>query len=124
MPAYWCIDSRARLVTLTVEGRTTLDELTKYVAAVAGAGAIAYAKIYDGTASEGGLDSADMLALGARFREFHTETLGPLAIVGPESMRERLLPALGALAAGKRALRFFTTIDQAMEWIDTIRHLP
>ena len=105
------------MVILTVVGRATLAELEEYVQAVTGAGATAYAKIYDGTASEGGLDRAEMLALAARFREFHDQPLGPLAIVMSPAARERLLPMLGVLAAGDRPLQFFDSVASARRWL-------
>jgi hypothetical protein len=124
LSVHWQIDSRARLVILTVEGRATLAELNEYVDAVTGAGATAYAKIYDGTASDGGLDRTEMLALAARFREFHNEPLGPLAIVMPANARERLVPLLGALAAGKRPVQFFNSVAGAKRWIKTLPGRP
>jgi hypothetical protein len=121
LSVHWQIDSRARLVIFTVEGRATLAEVEEYLEAVTGAGATAYAKIYDGTASEGGLDATEMLTLAARFRELHHQPLGPLAIVMPSAAsRERLIPVLGALAAGKRPVQFFKTVASARRWIKTL----
>ena len=53
MPVHWLIDSRSRRVVVTAEGRVTRAEFGEYLEVVAGAGANAYAKIFDGTLGAG-----------------------------------------------------------------------
>ena len=117
VPVHWRIDSRSRLVLVTAEGEVTRAEMEEYLEVVTGAGANGYAKIFDGRSGKGGMDVADMMALGARFRAMHSEPHGPLAIVLPPVHRDRLEPVLGVLAAAERPIRFFTSLRTAMGWI-------
>jgi hypothetical protein len=117
VPVHWRIDSRSRLVLVTAEGQVTRAEMEEYLEVVTGAGANGYAKIFDGRSAEGGMDAADMLALGARFRAMHCEPHGPLAIVLQPARRHRLQPVLGMLAAAERPMRFFASLRAAMAWI-------
>lgn len=117
VPLYWLIDSRARLVTLTAEGKVTPLEMEDYLTAVKGAGAIGYRKIFDGTASDIAMSREDLLTLGARFRSLHSEPTGALAIVLPQDKVERIEPILGVLAAADRPMRLFTTVAAARRWI-------
>lgn len=120
MPLYWLIDSRARLVTLTAEGKVMPPEMEDYLTAVKGAGAIGYRKIFDGTASDVAMSREDLLTLGARFRSLHTEPTGALAIVLPRDKVERIEPILGVLAAAERPMRLFTTAAAARRWISRL----
>ena len=117
MPVHWLIDSRSRLVLVTAEGEVTRAEMEEYLDVVTGARANGYAKIFDGRSAKGGMDTADMIALGARFRAMHSEPHGPLAIVLQPARQHRLQPVLGMLAAAERPLRFFTNLRAAMGWI-------
>ena len=117
VPIHWQIDSRSRLVIVTAEGEVTRAEMEEYLEVVTGAGANGYAKIFDGRCGKGVMDTADMLALGARFRALHSQPHGPLAIVLPPERRDRLQPVLGMLAAAERPIRFFTSLRTAMGWI-------
>ena len=118
MPVHWLIDSRSRRVVVTAEGRVTRGEFEEYLEAVTGARANAYAKIFDGTRGENAIAEADMLVLGATFRQLHAEQHGPLAIVLPAEKQACLEPVLGTLAAADRPLRLFTTLRAARIWID------
>ena len=118
MPVHWLIDSRSRRVVVTAEGRVTRAEFEEYLEVVAGAGANAYAKIFDGTLGENAITTEDMALFAARFRQLHAEPHGPLAIVLPPAKREGLAPVLGALAAADRPLRLFTTLRAARAWLD------
>jgi hypothetical protein len=117
VPVHWLIDSRARLVRVTAEGEVTRADFEEYLEAVTGAHANGYAKIFDGRSGKGGMDTADMQALGARFRVLHAEPHGPLAIVLQPARRHRLQPVLGMLAAAERPMRFFTSTRAAEGWI-------
>ena len=117
MPVNWLIDSRSRLVLVTAEGEVTRAEMEEYLEVVTGAGANGYAKIFDGRSGKDGMDTADMLALGAKFRALHCQPHGPLAIVLPPARRDCLQPILGILAAAERPIRFFTSLRTAMGWI-------
>jgi hypothetical protein len=117
MPVHWLIDSRSRLVRVTAEGEVTRADMEEYLEVVSGARANGYAKIFDGRSGKGCMDTADMQALGARFRIMHKEPHGPLAIVLQPARRVRLQPILGMLAAAERPMRFFTSMRAAEGWI-------
>src|SRR6266545_69270 len=102
MPVHWVIDSRSRRVVVTAEGKVTRAEFEEYLEVVTGARSNSYAKVFDGTQGENGMAQEDMLVLGARFRELHSEAHGRLAIVLSPAKRAQLEPVLGVLAAADR----------------------
>jgi hypothetical protein len=125
VPLYWVIDSRSQLVTVKAEGQLTLAELDQCVAAIGGAHAVPYAKIFDGTECDASsIGKEDMLQLAVSIRSLHVEPTGPLAIVMPLEKRERLMPILGVLAAAKRPLRLFTSRKMAEKWINRLNRPP
>ena len=120
MTIHWVIDSRSRLVLVTVHGKLTRAAFGEYLDVVTGAGANGYAKIFDGTHGENAMTREDMLAFAARFREMHAQPHGPLAIVLQPDRQARLEPVLGALAAADRPLRLFATLRAAKSWLNTL----
>lgn len=121
MPLYWTIDSKAELVTVTVEGEVTRAEADAYLDAVEGSGAIAYRKLVDGSAGRLGMDQEDLMALGARFRSYHGQPVGPLAIVMSDDKREAVGRILGILASADRPMRLFASAATARRWLESLR---
>jgi hypothetical protein len=118
---HWFIDSRRRLVVVTVEGAVTRAEFEEYLEVVTRAGANGYAKIFDGTRGENAMTREDMLALAARFRMMHAQSHGPLAIVVAPDNQLCLEPVMGALAAADRPLRLFSALRPARNWIKSLK---
>src|SRR3989337_3309703 len=67
-PLYWTIDSRQKLVAIACEGDVTLADLVEYLDVVEGASALAYRKLFDGTAFQTSMTESDILEIGARFQ--------------------------------------------------------
>lgn len=120
MPLYWSIDSKAELVTIVAEGPVTRADTEAYIEAIVGAGALAYRKLYDGLLSTLALRTDDVLELGARFRSYHDQRVGPVALVWPADQRQALSRLLGVLASADRPLRLFETRSQARRWLDSL----
>jgi hypothetical protein len=121
MPLHWFIDSRAQLVTIVAEGPIVAADVHAYIDAVVGAGALAYAKLYDGLGGAFAVQPEELLELGVRFRSYHSQRMGPVALVLPEDQREALSRLLGVLASADRPLRLFKTKGQARRWLDSLK---
>ncbi len=120
MPLHWVIDSRAELVTIVAEGPIVAADAHAYIDAVVGAGALAYRKLYDGLGGTYAMPAEELLELGARFRSYHSQRMGPVALVLTEDQREVLSRLLGVLASADRPLRLFKTRAQARRWLDRL----
>lgn len=124
MPLYWLIDSRRKLVTVACEGDVTRADVIEYLDAVEGAGALTYCKLFDGTAFETSMTTADMLEIGARFRSYHNQPIGPLAMVLPPDKADLFARVLGMLAAADRPMRVFRRLAPARRWIEAFANAP
>jgi hypothetical protein len=120
VPLHWTIDSREQLVTITGEGEVTRADMDEYLDAVAGAGALAYRKLFDVSAVPGTMPVDDMLAVGARVRTFHSGPVGPLALVLSPEKAQAIGRILGILAAADRPMRIFTHLAPARRWIASL----
>lgn len=118
MPLYWSIDSKTELVTIIAEGAITRADTDAYIDAIVGAGALPYRKLYDGLGGTLALEADDLLEIGARFRSYHHQGVGPVALVLRADQREVLARLLGVLASADRPLRLFETRGQAKRWLD------
>jgi hypothetical protein len=118
MPIYWQIDSKEKLVTVTGEDEVTCAELNAYLDAVQGASAMAYRKLFDITAVHLAVTKEDMLAVGAKIRSYHSQPVGPLAIVLTHDQADLLARVLGILATADRPMRVFTRLAPAKRWIE------
>ena len=118
MPLHWLIDSRAELVTIVAEGPVVAADADAYIDAVVGAGALAYRKLFDGLDGTLAMQPEELLALGVRFRSYHGQRVGPVALVLPEDQREALSRLLGVLASADRPLRLFKTRGAARRWLE------
>jgi hypothetical protein len=124
MPLYWTIDSRQKLVAIACEGDVTRADLVEYLDVVEGAGALAYRKLFDGTAFQTSMTASDMLEIGARFRSYHSRPIGPLAMVLPRDKADLFARVLGILAAADRPMRIFERLALAKRWIETFARVP
>lgn len=120
MPLYWTIDSKAELVTVTIEGEVTRADADAYLDAVEGGGAIAYRKLVDGSAGRLGMDHDELMALGASFRNYHKQPVGALAIVMSDDKREAVGRILGILASADRPMRLFASVAPARRWLESL----
>jgi hypothetical protein len=120
----WKIDSRTRLVTVVADGLVTRADVDSYLDAVDGAGALAYRKLFDGTAGVVAMEAEELFAVGARFRSYHDRPVGPLAIVITEAQSEAVARLLGILASADRPMRIFASRLTARRWLDGLAELP
>jgi|SRR5688572_19543506 hypothetical protein len=97
MPLYWTIDSKERLVTGGGEGEVTLADAMSLLAAVAGARALSYRKLFDGRAVRSTMTIEELLAVCAKIRSYHNQArVSALAMVMTPEQTEtfgRLLEA-------------------------------
>jgi len=119
MPIYWKIDSRQQLVVATAEGDITRADGDSYLDAVAGGGALAYRKLYDGRAGNVVMGHDDIMALAYRMRSYHHQPVGALAIVLAD-VAEPGRRMLGILATAERPIKIFTDLAPARRWIDSL----
>ncbi len=116
---HWNIDSRKRLVTHTVDGDLTRDEVMAYFDAVTGAEAWSWRKLLDARRCTPALSPEDLLAIGVRIRAQHAlGRTGPIAIVLPERDSETFSRLLGYIATDNRPMRVFRALGPARQWIE------
>ena len=118
MPLYWTIDSKAELVIVTADGAVTRADADAYLDAIEGSGAIAYRKLIDGSAGRLGMDQEELMALGARFRSYHQQPVGALAIVMSNAEQDAVGRILGILASADRPMRLFASTTTARRWLE------
>ena len=119
MTIRWTIDHDRKRVVATAEGDVTRAEFDAYLDAMASEGALAYPKLFDGTAGDTSMDANELLALAVRIRSFHNQPVGPVALILPEDKSHLVLRVLGALAAAKRPMKIFRSLKPAQRWIDS-----
>jgi hypothetical protein len=120
MPLYWTIDSKAEFVTVTAEGEITRADVDAYLDAIEGSGAIAYRKLFDGSAGKLGMDQEELMALGVRFRSYHHQPVGALAIVMSDAKQDAVGRILGILASADRPMRLFASVATARRWLESL----
>jgi hypothetical protein len=104
---------------VTADGMVTAVEFAGLVTAALGAGAIGYAKLFDGSAEDLKITGEDLLVIGASLRGLHTHpgAIGALAIVLAPRKHDAAARLLGILAAASRPMRLFTSRPPAERWI-------
>lgn len=125
MPVHWKIDSDARLMTVQAESLVARHEFEAMLDAMEGAGAIGYAKLFDGRGADTAMGPADLLAMGVHIKALHgrqaPQAVGPLAIVLDDDKYGLVARVLGILATARRPMRLFDDIERAREWLDSQR---
>lgn len=129
MGLHWFIDSRERLIVLTVEGPVTRAEIDDMLDAVIGAKALGYRKLVDARMGKLALNAVDLLAIGARVRSLHASPVGAAAIVLPGGMPRDdeadeaptlVARLIGILASARRPLRLFKSVPAARRWLESL----
>jgi hypothetical protein len=95
----------------------TLADMEKYLQVVAGANALTYRKLYNGMECEIAMDKDELVSIGARCRSSARPAVGPVAIVLPPEIHQRVARLFGILAAAPRPFRVFTDLAAAQQWI-------
>ncbi len=117
MPIHWLIDSRSHRVVITAEGRVTRAEFEEYLEVVAGAGANAYAKIFDGRGARTPSPQRTWRSSPRGSGSCMPSRTAPLRSSCQRPSARGFEPVLGALAAADRPLRLFTTLRAARAWL-------
>lgn len=120
MSLRWTIDHDRKRILAIAEGDVTHAQFDAYLDAMAGEGALAYPKLFDGLAGDTSMSPYELLAVAARIRSYHSQPVGPVALVLPQDKSHLLLRVLGALAAAKRPMRIFRSRKPAEQWLDDL----
>ncbi|MGD9882876.1 MAG: hypothetical protein AB7F22_15380 [Reyranella sp.] len=122
MTLRWRINHDRQRVLVIAEGDVTRADIDAYLDAVASEGALAYPKVFDGSAGDTSMDAHELLGIAVRIRSYHDRPVGPLAIVLREDKSHLVLRVLGALAAARRPLKIFSSLKPAERWIDSLEY--
>lgn len=120
MPLTWSIDHEARRVEATVEGSMTAADIRDYLAQIAEAGAMPYAKLFDASEAKGILSIDELKGLGSMVRQFAVEgraATGPLAIVVAHSGLQLQAAHFADAAGSNRPLQIFRNRAEAERWL-------
>ena len=119
MPFHWTIDPAQRFMFLRSSGDVSRAEVEELIDAIVDGGALAYDKLFDGSAARTSMTAEEMLDLGMRFRAIHSgATVGALAIVMPADRGDRMERMMGMIAAADRPMRVFIDLDKARAWLE------
>ena len=117
MPLQWTIDHDSRRVVAVAEGDVTRAEFDTFLEAMDRENAMAYCKLFDGTAGATSMGIYDILATCVQIRAYHRHPVGPLAVVVPPEMPQLVPRVLGVLATARRPMKLFQSLKPAQRWI-------
>jgi len=119
MPVQWTISHPQRLVVAIAKERVTVADIEQYFAGVTADGGMAYAKIFEITASPMALSEENLQALGQRVM-FYAEhgQIGPLAIVAASDESYAQAQIFAKAAVARRPLQIFRELHAARKWLD------
>ena len=120
MPLTWNIDHEARRVEVTVDGDMKAADIRDYLAQIAEAGAMPYAKLFDASTAKGVLPIDELKSLGSMVRQFAVEgraATGPLAIVVGHSGLQLQAAHFADTAGSNRPLQIFRNRAEAERWL-------
>ena len=119
MPLYWSIDSRERLMTAVADGGVGKEDAMAYLAAMVGAQAGSYRRLFDAIRGEPLMTADEIMELAVEVRRVQALVApGPLAIVMPRDRFDQFARLLGVLAVPKRPLQFFIDPEAGRAWLD------
>lgn len=119
MPVQWTISHPQRLVVAVAKEPVTVSDIEQYFAGVTADGGMAYAKIFEITASPMALSEDNLRALGQRvmFYAQHGQ-IGPLAIVAASDESYAQAQIFAQAAVARRPLQIFRELHAARTWLD------
>jgi len=120
MAMHYLIDSKRRLVSVTAEGSITRADVDAYLAAVIGADALEYRKLFDWRAGIPAMDFSEIMSVLAVVRSYHDRPHGALAVVVSDQQRQsnELARVLGVLLSARRPMRVFSSVLTARRWLE------
>ena len=119
MPVQWTISHPQRLVVAVAKEPVTVADMEQYFAGVTADGGMAYAKIFEITASPMALSEDNLRALGQRvmFYAQHGQ-VGPVAIVAASDESYAQAQIFAQAAVARRPLQIFRELHAARKWLD------
>lgn len=120
MPLRWTIDHAKKFVHIVVgDGPLTMSDMEEHFDAIAIAGAMGYAKLFDATRFEPVYSDSDVMAMGARLSAYtaHLES-GPLAVVGEDPALQVAFRRFINVSPSRRPAGLFRTEAEARAWLD------
>jgi hypothetical protein len=124
MPLIWRIDHEARRVDVTVDGAMLAADVRDYLAQIADAGAMPYAKLFDASKATGIMSIDELRSLGSMVRQFAVQgraATGPLAIVVGHSGLQLQAAHYADAAGSNRPLQIFRNRAEAERWLSDQR---
>lgn len=123
MPLRWKIDHARQFVHIVVaEGPLVLKDMEEHFDALAVAGAMGYAKLFDATNFKAIYlySDEDVMAMGARLSAY-TANLesGPLAVVGTDPALEVAFHRFINVSPSSRPAKLFASEVKARNWLTT-----
>lgn len=121
MPLHWNVHSDSRFFEVICDGNVEAHEVHAMLDALVGARALGYRKLFDGTRGETNISAMEIVDIGVRMRNLHRGDvkLGPLAVAIADDKYVLLGRVLGMLAAPRRPMRVFKTVQQAHRWLNS-----
>ena len=119
MPVQWTISHPQRLVVAVAKEPVTVADIEQYFAGVTADGGMAYAKIFEITASPMALSEENLRALGQRvmFYAQHGQ-VGPVAIVAASDESYAQAQTFAKAAVARRPLQIFRELHAARKWLE------
>lgn len=123
MAIHLSISHDERLVVATVE-EVRPEDFERYLADLNAAGAMAYRKIIDLTASQIAMQAADVRAMTERVNAYaQTGALGAIAVVVGNELAEYVSATYEQRIKADRPFRLFRKLAEARQWLDEVEPL-
>ena len=119
MPLTWTVDRELRLVEIKGTGRLHQRDIADYLASIIKARAAAYSALFDISAAEVELSSAELTAFSQQVQMPGAKGAGAIAIVVSSEAERELADHFARRARGGRACRLFADAAQARAWLET-----
>jgi SpoIIAA-like len=117
VPLKWTVHRETRLVEVKGTGRLHQRDIADYLSSVIKARAAAYSALFDISAAEVELSSAELTAFSQQVQVRGSARAGAIAIVVSSEAEHELADHFVRRARGGRACRLFADAAQARAWL-------
>lgn len=119
MALHWNVDHARRLVTLKSEAVVRYSEIEDYMAALRGAGALSYRKLFDARDGHTEMTRQELMSYAGAIAGYSSiDRLGPYAVVVGRGSHRAHAPILTQmLVTETRPIRLFWEHDAALDWL-------
>ncbi len=118
MPLSWTLHPDRSLVEVKGTGRLRQRDIADYLTSMMKAGAASYSALFDISAAELELSSAELSTFAQQVQMPGSEGAGAIAIVVSSEAEHELADYFARRARGGRACRLFADAAQARAWLD------